>query len=60
MIGPGKENHIQTIDVDDRSDLPAGYGIDAVPAWILIDDGIEQRRRYGLLDPFEVGDLLGD
>lgn len=59
-IGPGEENHVQTVDLDARPDLRARYGVDAVPAWVLIDGDRELRRRYGPLDPFAVGRLFRD
>lgn len=58
-IGSGEENHVQTVDLDARPDLRTRYRVDAVPAWILIDDDRELRRRYGPLDPFVVGRLFG-
>jgi thioredoxin-like negative regulator of GroEL len=58
-IGPGEENHIQIIDLDLRPDLKSRYRVNAIPAWVLIDDGRELRRRCGPLDPFAVGRLFG-
>lgn len=60
QIGPEETGHIQAVDVDQRPDLAIRYAITAVPAWILIDDGVECRRRHGVLDPFEVGRLFDE
>lgn len=58
-VAAGEESHIQVIDLDERPDLRSRYRVEAVPAWILIEDGRELRRRYGVLDPFAVGRLFG-
>ncbi|MGC1276107.1 MAG: thioredoxin family protein [Planctomycetaceae bacterium] len=59
-IGPGEDNHIQTIDVDEHPDMQARYAVTAVPTWMLIDDGTIVHRRCGILDPFEVGRLFDE
>jgi len=57
-IGPGEENHVQTVDLDANPQLRSCYKVDAVPAWVLIDAARELRRRYGVLDPFAIGRLF--
>lgn len=59
-IGPGAENHVQTIDLDENPHLRTCYKVAAVPTWVLIEDARELRRRQGVLDPFTVGRLFDD
>ena len=57
-IGAGEDGHVQIVDVESRRDLASRYGIDAVPAWVLIDGKREVRRACGVLDPFAVGRIF--
>lgn len=52
-IGTGPNNHLQYVDVS--SGLPEG--IEALPTFVLIEDGRELRRRVGELDQWEIGEL---
>lgn len=57
-VGTFEGDHIQIVDVDASSSLANAYHIDAVPQWVLIEDGVAMHRASGVLDPFAVGRLF--
>jgi thioredoxin-like negative regulator of GroEL len=57
-IGTTDRDHIQVIDVDASPAIARRYGINAVPEWVLVDDGAVTRRAVGVLDPFAVGRMF--
>ena len=60
QIGPQETGHIQTIDVDAQPALVRRYGVTTIPAWILLEEGQQVRRRIGVLDPFAVGRMFAN
>lgn len=53
-VGAEATNHLQLIEV--AGALPTG--IEALPTFILVEDGREIRRRIGDLDPWSIGELF--
>lgn len=54
-IGVEPWNHIQYVDAD--GPLVERYGVQALPTFILVDDGAEVERRVGFIDQWQVGEL---
>lgn len=57
-VGTSEGDHIQIVDVDTSASLATTYKVDAVPQWVLIEDGVAVHRASGVLDPFAVGRLF--
>ena len=60
-VGPEADNHIQTFTIGETAEqqaLAQEWKVNAVPTWILWENGEELARRIGPLDPFEIGRLF--
>ena len=50
---------IEVIDIDERGDIAAEYGIRSVPTLIMLDGGIEVNRFSGMKMKNELSEWLG-
>ena len=50
---------IEVIDIDERGDIAAEYGIRSVPTLIMLDGGIEVKRFSGMKMKNELSEWLG-
>lgn len=53
-VGDESTDHVQLVEVGET--LPAG--IEALPTFVLLEDGRESRRQVGFLDAWGVGELV--
>lgn len=51
---------VRRIDVDEHSELVEEYNIQVYPTTLVMEDGEEEEREEGKVDPFALFKLLGD
>lgn len=49
---------IKEIDIDDELDLAAQYSIRSVPTLVVLQDGVEVRRKSGALNKTQIKELI--